>query len=93
MKKKFKRFSYVHVCKDMPDYMYHFPCSFDGIIGDSSLSTIRQDGRRIFEYSVYKLENGKVIDEISWYQEDQLSLLKEQPRNGEELIDEFEQSI
>ena len=91
MKKKFRRFTFVHVCKEMPDFMKHFDSDFDAIIGDSSLSTVRQDGTRIIEYSLYKIENDKIIDNVAWYYEYQLAALEKQDREkAEDMVWEWD---
>ena len=90
MKKKFRRFTFVHVCKEMPEYMDHFKSDFDAIVGDCLLSTLRQDGSRIFEYSLYEIKNNEVVDELAWYHEYQLTALEKQDKEkAEDMIDKY----
>ena len=90
MKAKFRRFTFVRVCKNVPSFMSHFDSDFYAITGDSELSTLRQDGTRIFEYTLYKFENGKVVNELAWYYESQLTALENQDREKyEELVEQY----
>jgi len=73
MKQKFRKLSFVHVTKDMPDYMGHFDSDFDAIV-DGTYSQI-YGGRGLGSYALYKIEEGKVVNRLSWYKESQLILL------------------
>ena len=57
----------VHVSKDMPIYMDHFEKDFDGIV----------DHYNNKEYSIAVIEDEKVVNSISWYEENQLTSVEE----------------
>jgi len=88
MKQKFKKLSFIHVCKELPDDMSHFENDFDGIV----CGTYSQEygGGNIKDYCVYKLENGKIVDQIAWYDESQITLSDHQDRDkAEEMIEKY----
>jgi hypothetical protein len=88
MKQKFSRLSFVYICKDMPPEMKYFPSDFYGII-DGTYSQI-YGGKDISEYAIYVIKNNKVVDHISWYTEDQITLLNEQDKLlAEEMIERY----
>jgi hypothetical protein len=88
MKQKFGKLTFVNVTKDMPFYMKHFDCGFKGIV-DGTYSQI-YGGRNINSYAIYKLEDGKVVNRISWYEENQLEFDEGQNRDlAENLIEEY----
>ena len=92
MKQKFGKLTFVHVCKEMPEVMSHFDSDFDAIV-DGTYSQLF-GGKDIDSYSLYKLNgNGKkIIDNISWYHEHQLSALEKQDEKlAEELIETYQQ--
>jgi len=76
MKQKFKPYSFVHVCKEMPEYMSHFDSDFDAIV-EGTYSQL-YGGTDIDDYSIYQIKDGKIVNRISWYHENQLTLLPEQ---------------
>jgi hypothetical protein len=71
-------YSFVHVCKNMPEIMRSFPADFDAII-EGSYSQLC-DNQNIKEYSLYQINNGIIVDLIAWYKECQLVLLNRQDR-------------
>ncbi len=88
MKQKFRKLSFVHVCKEMPSWMSHFPSDFDAIV-DGTYSQI-YSGDNIDSYALWQLRDGKVVNQLSWYKEDQLTLLDEQDRDkAEDMIEEY----
>ena len=88
MKQKFRKFTYVHVCKEIPDSMSGFDSDFDAII-EGSYSQLC-GGDDIESYMLYKLENGKIVNNLGLYEEDQLIALKAQNRDkAEELVEEY----
>jgi hypothetical protein len=88
MRQKFGKLSFVHICKDMPNLMKHFDCDFDAIV-NGTYSQI-YGGKNIKNYSVYQIKEGRVVNKIAWYDENQLSLLPEQDRDkAEEMIEEY----
>ena len=90
MKQKFGKLTFVHVCKEMPEFMSHFESDFDAIV-DGTYSQL-YGGKDIDSYSLYKLsENGKeIVNHISWYHERQLTALEKQDKElAEELIETY----
>lgn len=64
---KFIRGDIVKVCKNMPKYMSHFESDFRAIILEAS------ECQNIFQYSLLNLKTG---NHQSWYQENQLTLIR-----------------
>ena len=88
MKQKFSKLSFVHVCEEMPPYMSHFEKGFDAIV-EGTYSQL-YGGKDIKSYSLYQIEEGRIVDHISWYEENQLTLLPEQDRDkAESMIEEY----
>lgn len=88
MKQKFGKLSFVRVCDKMPPHMSHFEAGFDAIV-EGTYSQL-YGGSDITSYSLYKIENGKIVNQMSWYEENQLSLLPDQDRDkAEEMIEKY----
>jgi len=92
MKQKFRRSTFVKVDNEMPNHMSHFFCGFVGIV-DATYSQ-KFGGKDIKSYAVYQLNDDrtKVINRISWYDEEQLTALpdEEQDRDkAEDMIEEY----
>jgi len=88
MKQKYPSMTFVHVCKEMPESMRHFDCDFNGIV-DRTYSQA-YGGQDIDSYSIYKIRNGKVVDRISWYKENQLTPLEKQDRAlAEKMVEDY----
>ncbi len=88
MKQKFRQLSFVKVCKKMPEDMKYFDKDFKAIVG-GTYSQI-YGGRDIDSYSLYQIKDGKIVDELSWYYENQLTLLPDQDRDkAEEMIEDY----
>ena len=88
MKQKFRKLTFVKVSDKLPDCMSHFPCGFIAIV-NGTYSQI-YGGRNIESYSLYVVENGKVVNSIAWYYEDQLTELPEQDRaKAENMIEDY----
>ena len=79
MRQKFPMFALVYVCKEMPDHMKHFKSDFVGIVGGTYSQLY--GGKDVTNYHMYTLRNGKVHGAISWYKEDQLTLVPCQNRS------------
>lgn len=88
MRQKFKRFSSVRVCDDMPPQMAHFDSGFDAIV-DGTYSQIC-GGNDIDSYALFKVEGGEVVNRISWYREMQLTAADVQDRDrAEEMVEVY----
>ena len=90
MKQKFRKFTKVHVCKEMPACMSHFESDFDAIV-EGTYSQL-YGGSDLTSYSLYQLnqDGKKIVNNISWYEENQLSELKDQNRKqAEEMLEKY----
>ena len=88
MRQKFRRLAFVHVCKDMPPWMAHFDSDFDAII-DGTYSQL-YGGRDVDSYSLFQIEDGQVVNHISWYKEEQLTLLPKQDQGkAEQMVEDY----
>lgn len=88
MRQKFRMLSFVHVTNDMPIYMQHFPKGFKGIVHGTYSQMF--GGENIKSYSIYQTKDNKIVNQISWYEENQLKLCKKQNRKlAEEMIEEY----
>ena len=90
MKQKFKKLSFVHIVVDKkktPE-MSHFNSDFDAIV-NGTYSQLH-GGYNIDSYDIYMLKNGKIVNELAWHRESQLTLLPNQDRDlAEEMIEEY----
>ena len=77
MKQKFGMLKFVKVCKEMPVSMQHFESDFVAIV-DGTYSQKYGGNMTTQQYSVYRIQDGKVVGTIAWYNEDQLTLCDEQ---------------
>jgi hypothetical protein len=88
MKQKFRKLSFVKVCDEMPPMMRHFESGFEAIVA-GTYSQI-YGGGDTDSYSLFQIENGKIVDCISWYEENQLTLSENQDRDkAEDMIKEY----
>ena len=86
---KFKRGSKVHVCKDMPSYMSHFESDFDAIVKYTYAQ--KYGGSNVDSYALAVLNAaGVVVNYISWYEENQLTLISDDTEAGLKLIAQYE---
>lgn len=75
MKQEFRRYQFVRVVKEAQGYKSNFG-DFDAIISGSYSD--HYGGQSIDSYVVYQVENGKVVDLRSWYDDWQIKLLPDQ---------------
>jgi hypothetical protein len=75
---KYAMLSFVHVCKEMPSMMSHFESDFDAIVECTYAQKYGCNESSLKDYSLYKIKDGKIVNNISWYYEHQLTLLPEQ---------------
>lgn len=57
----------------MPAHMAHFDKGFDAIVEHTYSQAF--GGNDVDSYSLYKINNGKIVDNLSWYEEHQLTPL------------------
>ena len=88
MKQKFKAFSFVRVCDDMPKHMNHFDKGFDAVVRGTYSQLY--GGKSIDQYSLYKIEKGKIVNSISWYEEGQLKELTDHNYgDSQEMVENY----
>lgn len=88
MEQKFRKLTFVYVCKEMPPEMSHFDSDFDAIV-DGTYSQ-KYGGKDVKSYSLFRLQGGKIVDRNAWYMENQLTELPFQDRaKAEELIEQY----
>ena len=87
-KQKFPRYSKVYVCKEMPTYMSHFESDFYGIVNGTYNELY--GGGDVDSYSLFVLDvAGKIVNSISWYEEDQLTLVNTDVKHNLKLISDY----
>ena len=85
---KFPRGSKVAVCKEMPSCVSHFESGFNAIVQYTYAQ--KYGGDDINSYSLIKLdENDNPINNISWYTENQLSLISDDLVKGKDIIERY----
>jgi hypothetical protein len=87
-KQKFSMWTFVRVAKPTEPERAHFDGNFDGIV----CGTYQQlyGGDDTDSYCIYQMRRGRVVDEISWYRERDLTKLPTQSlRKARTLIEEF----
>ena len=87
MKPKFRMFSFVRVTREMPPHMSHFHSAFDAIVKGTYSQLYGGDNNK--QYSLYIVENGKVVGNVSWYYEDQLTLLSENVLDAVDMVETY----
>ena len=88
MTQKFPKLTFIKVTSEMPQEMSHFEAGFEGIV-EGTYSQM-YGGRDVDNYSVWMIRNGKVVNRISWYRENQLTALPEQSRErAEQMIEDY----
>ena len=88
MKQKFRMLTFVNVSKDLGEMMQFHERNFDAIVA-GSFSQLH-GGPGTYTYSLYLIRDGKVVNRVAWYQEDQLTALpKQNRRKAEEMIEEY----
>jgi hypothetical protein len=89
MKQKFAMHRFVHVLKVLPETMSHFDNDFDGIVAGTYSQLY--GGNDIYSYSLYKIKEGKIVDKISWYNEEQLLKVKKSkyPLSAARMIETY----
>ncbi len=88
MKQKFKKLSFVRVCKEMPPCMSHFESDFDAIV-EGTYSQL-YGGKNITDYSLYQIKDGEIVNTLAWYKEYQLALIDDNNRDkAEQMIERY----
>lgn len=81
--RKFKMLDMVRVCDEMPPHMSYFDKDFYGIVSGSTNNNPKS-------YGLYKVENGKIVNSISWYYEDQLTLVESDLDENHNMMADYE---
>ncbi len=88
MKQKFRKLTFVKVDDVMPPEMSHFDKGFVGIVNGTYSQLY--GGDNINSYSIYKVEDGEIVNQIAWYYENQLTELNEGDREkAEDMIEVY----
>jgi hypothetical protein len=88
MKQKFLRGTRVKVDAIMPPSMTHFESDFIGIV-DHTYSQA-YSGNDITNYCLVQLnKQGQPINKIAWYKENQLTLVSDDTKAGEEILESY----
>ena len=86
---KYARGSKVAVCKEMPASMSHFESGFNAIVEYTYAQ--KYGGDNVDSYSLIVLnEKDEPINSISWYYENQLTLISNDVSKGKEIIEKYE---
>lgn len=85
---KFKRGSKVRIAKDLGGGMSHFPNDCDAIVKYTYKQKFGSGDHD--NYSLILLKGGIPINNVSWYHENQLTLLDDNLIAGLEIILEYE---
>ena len=86
---KFKRGSKVHIGK-MPPGMLYFNGDFDAIVKGTPAQLFGDGSDNVEKYAVLELDDdGKAINAVSWYDEDQLTLLSNDLNAGLKIIESY----
>ena len=89
MKQKFRKLTFVRVCDEMPRTMSHFDSGFIGIVEGTYSQMF--GGPNVDSYSLFKVEDNKVVNCIAWYHESQLTAIEEQDTlSAETMIEEYQ---
>lgn len=88
LKQKFRKFTFVKVADELPANMSHFDKGFMGIVKGSYSQLYGTED--IKNYALFVLKNGVIVNEISWYPEEILTLVPYQDRGfAEELLEDY----
>lgn len=81
----------MKVDEGMPPSMSHFPAGFEAIVvGSYSDQYGRMGGERSdTQFTLCQLKDGKPVNQISWYYEDQLTLLSDDRMAGEAILQDY----
>lgn len=90
-KQKFLHGQRVRIARKLDESMAHFPSGCEAIVDYTYAERYGMHGAYPHkEYSLYLLSRGgKITDRVSWYQEEQLSLVSKSVKAGEKLIQAF----
>ena len=86
---KFKRGWAVRVSSEMPKCMSHFESGFVGVVQYTHGQKYRSDDFNSYSLIVLD-EDGEPINAISWYKENQLTLISDDAGEGKKVIEKWE---
>ncbi len=88
MKQKYLRGYEVKVDSEMPPMMAHFESGFNGIVDHTDSEA--NGGDDVESYCLVQLDKDRnPINQISWYDEDQLTLVSDDMKKGMEIIESY----
>ena len=88
LNQKFSTLSFVRVENNGDSMMQHFNFGYDGIVEGTYAEMYGGDD--VKSYSIYQIDEGRIVNHTSWYQESQLSLLPNQdPVKADEMIEDY----
>lgn len=86
---KFASGSKVQVTDKMPRHMFHFESGFQGIV-EYTYGQKYGGVDDVKSYSLIVLDSdGKPVNSIAWYEENQLTLLDDDLESGKSIINEY----
>jgi hypothetical protein len=85
---KFKTGTTVKVDDVMPEMMSHFEKGFIGVVSGTYGSEYGGGKKSFKSYTLFMTKGNKIVNQISWYDESQLTLHKEQ-KDWSEQIEAF----
>ncbi len=88
---KFFRGQRVKIADEMPRSMRHFEKGCEAIVVGSYTDQCMRTADSDHKFTLCLLDkNGKPFDRVSWYGEHQLTLLSDDRRAGEDLLQAFQ---
>ena len=87
---KFFRGDRVRICDEMPVWMDHFLCGCDAIVTSSSEDV---DENNRYNYGLLLILPDGDLEEVSWYEENQLTLKSNDRDEGKRLIRKYEDEM
>jgi len=71
----------------MPSFMSHFESGFEAIVEYSYAQKFGGDD--VKSYSLCQLKDGRIVNKIAWYDEEQLTLLDKDTEKGFALLGQY----
>lgn len=85
---KFRHLTFVRIAKKLCSSMSHFECDCDAIV-DSTYAE-QYGGNDIKNYTLFIIQNDKVVNRVAWYEEHQLTALPVQDQGlAQAMIDDY----
>jgi hypothetical protein len=88
MRQKYLYGQRVKIADEMPPEMSHFTCGVEAVVKGTYSSIY--GGKNIESYSLGLIKDEEVVNCMSWYDEDQLSLIDEDILKGMQMLEDYE---